>query len=56
MAHCITATDHMVSGNNTTPWHGLGTVLPGNISACEALSAARLKTALGQQWFDFSSQ
>ena len=42
MAHELTASDHMVSGNNTTPWHGLGTILPGNLTAREALIAAKL--------------
>ena len=42
MAHELTASDHMVSGNNTTPWHGLGTVLPGHLTAHEALTAAKL--------------
>ncbi|OAM91615.1 DUF932 domain-containing protein [Termitidicoccus mucosus] len=38
----MTSTDHMVSGSNKTPWHGLGTVLPGNLTFFEALIAARL--------------
>lgn len=42
MAHELTSSDHMVSANNVTPWHGLGTILPGNLSATDALRAAKL--------------
>lgn len=49
MSHDLTATDHMVSGSNVTPWHGLGTVLPGHLSAAEALEAARLNWRVEQE-------
>lgn len=42
MAHELTSTDHMVSGSNVTPWHGLGTVVAGNLKAAAALTAAKL--------------
>jgi hypothetical protein len=37
MAHELTVNDTMVSGNNITPWHGLGTVVDGLITAKDAL-------------------
>src|SRR5208283_3965196 len=40
MSHELTATDYMVSASNLTPWHGLGVVLPGNLTAADALRAA----------------
>lgn len=49
MAHEITATDYMVSGSNTTPWHGLGAVVAGNLNAFEALKAARLDWQVTQE-------
>lgn len=42
MAHEITSEDSMVSGSGRLPWHKLGVVLPGNISAEEALRHAKL--------------
>jgi phage/plasmid-like protein (TIGR03299 family) len=42
MSHEITDTDCMVSGNNVTPWHGLGVQVDGNLAAADALAAARL--------------
>lgn len=49
MAHELTSTDHMVSAGNVTPWHGLGTVLPGTLTATEALEAARLNWQVAQE-------
>jgi phage/plasmid-like protein (TIGR03299 family) len=49
MSHEITETDHMVSCSNTVPWHGLGTVLANNITAAEALIAARLNWQVIQE-------
>ena len=49
MAHELTASDHMVSAGNVTPWHGLGTILPGTLTAAEALTAARLDWEVTQE-------
>lgn len=49
MAHELTASDHMVSGSNVTPWHGLGTIVAGQLSAADALKAARLDWQVGQE-------
>ena len=49
MAHEITETDHMVSANNVVPWHGLGTVLDGNLSAAQAIDAAKLSWEVEQE-------
>ena len=42
MAHEISDEDSMVSGSGRLPWHRLGVVLPGNISAEDALRHAKL--------------
>ncbi len=42
MSHEITENDHMVSGNNVLPWHKLGTVVDGLITAKDALEKAKL--------------
>lgn len=42
MAHMMESNDSMVSGSNVTPWHGLGTVTIGQVSAQEALEKAKL--------------
>jgi phage/plasmid-like protein (TIGR03299 family) len=49
MAHELTATDYMVSASNKTPWHGLGAILPGNLTATQALEAARLNWTVEQE-------
>lgn len=49
MAHELTASDHMVSGSNVTPWHGLGTIVAGQLSAADALQAARLDWQVTQE-------
>lgn len=49
MAHELTSTDYMVSASNKTPWHGLGAILPGNLTAAEALAAARLNWTVEQE-------
>lgn len=49
MAHHLEKNDHMVSGNNVTPWHGLGTILAGNLSAQQALEAAKLNWEVLQE-------
>ena len=50
MAHEITDTDHMFSGSNTTPWHGLGTVVAGQLSSIDALTAAKLNWDVVQEF------
>lgn len=42
MAAHITETDHMMSANRITPWHGLGTVVDGAPTSTEAMHLARL--------------
>lgn len=42
MSHNILTHDHMVSANNVTPWHKLGTVVPGSLTPTEAFIAAKL--------------
>ncbi len=42
MAHEITATDMMVSGNNEIPWHKLGKVVAGLLTARDCLVHANL--------------
>lgn len=42
MAHKIEKTDHMVSGEGKTPWHKLGTVVEGLMTAEECIKLARL--------------
>jgi phage/plasmid-like protein (TIGR03299 family) len=42
MAHEMKNNDHMVSGMGIKPWHGLGTVVDGLLTARETLEAARL--------------
>lgn len=42
MAHQLRSNDHMVSGNNVRPWHGLGTVVEGLLTAKETLEQAKL--------------
>lgn len=42
MAHHITKFDNMVSGMNQTPWHGLGRVVKGALTAQEALTLGGL--------------
>ena len=32
----------MFSGNNETPWHGIGTVIKGTLSSEEAIKVAKL--------------
>jgi phage/plasmid-like protein (TIGR03299 family) len=49
MPHEIESTDHMVSGSGLTPWHGLGTILQGNLSAPVALAAAKLNWTVEQE-------
>jgi len=49
MSHELTATDYMVSASNLTPWHGLGVVLPRNLTAADALRAARLDWQVTQE-------
>lgn len=42
MAHELRSNDHMVSGMGIRPWHGLGTVVEGLLTARETLEAAKL--------------
>ena len=42
MAHELTSTDHMFSGNRKKPWHGIGTVVEGLLTADEAIRTAKL--------------
>jgi phage/plasmid-like protein (TIGR03299 family) len=42
MAHEITKDDYMVSGNNVLPWHKLGLVVSGLLTARDALEKAKL--------------
>jgi phage/plasmid-like protein (TIGR03299 family) len=42
MSHEITETDHMVSANGVMPWHKLGTVVEGALTAEAALAQAKL--------------
>ncbi len=49
MSHELTSDDHMVSANNVTPWHRLGTVVAGLPTAQEALTAARLNWQIVQE-------
>jgi phage/plasmid-like protein (TIGR03299 family) len=51
MAHGIMLEkgDTMVSGNNLTPWHGLGTVVAGMLTAKECLTLAKLSWTVGKQ-------
>ncbi len=49
MAHEITSSDHMVSANNVTPWHRLGTIVAGLPTATEALTAAKLAWQVVQE-------
>lgn len=42
MGHGLLETDTMVSGEMLTPWHGLGTVVPGLLSSAEALKLGGL--------------
>jgi phage/plasmid-like protein (TIGR03299 family) len=49
MAHEIQNNDYMVSGNNVTPWHGLGAIELGNLSAADALAKARLNWTVDQE-------
>lgn len=53
MAHGITTEDSMVSGNNMTPWHGLGTVVAGLMTAKECIKEAGLEWEVkGEPMFD----
>jgi phage/plasmid-like protein (TIGR03299 family) len=45
----IQENDHMVSANNITPWHKLGTVFPDNLTAAQALEEARLNWEVGKE-------
>lgn len=49
MAHHIEKNDYMVSGNNKTPWHGLGAIEIGLLSAADALAKARLNWTVEQE-------
>jgi len=49
MSHEITESDSMVSGMGKTPWHGLGTVVEGRLSASEAIIAANLTWEVKQE-------
>jgi len=49
MSHEITEQDSMVSGMGKTPWHGLGTVVEGRLSALEALELANLHWKVNQE-------
>ena len=49
MAHEIKSNDYMVSGNNTVPWHGLGAVELGNLTAIDALNKAHLGWTVEQE-------
>lgn len=42
MGHGLTQHDTMVSGEAITPWHGIGTVVPGLLSSAEALKLGGL--------------
>lgn len=42
MAHQLQSNDYMASGNNIRPWHGLGAIVEGLMTAQEALIQARL--------------
>jgi phage/plasmid-like protein (TIGR03299 family) len=42
MAHELTESDHMVSGNGIIPWHSLGTIVQGLMTSEEVLAKARL--------------
>lgn len=54
MAHMILANDKMFSGSNEVPWHGLGTVVAGQLNAADAIKAAGLDWTVSMQ--DVSSQ
>jgi phage/plasmid-like protein (TIGR03299 family) len=42
MAHHIESNDYMASGNGIRPWHGLGSIVEGMMTAQDALREARL--------------
>lgn len=42
MAHQLFSNDYMASGNGVRPWHGLGAIVEGLMTAQEALQHARL--------------
>lgn len=49
MSHEITANDHMVSGNGILPWHRIGCVVSGLITAKDALEKAKLNWTVSKQ-------
>lgn len=49
MAHKLEKNDYMVSGNNTVPWHGLGAVELGLLTAEDALAKAKLNWTVEQE-------
>lgn len=49
MAHMLLSDDTMVSANGITPWHGLGTVVEGQLTAADAIKSAGLDWTVSMQ-------